>query len=127
MNQKEAFDSTVKDHHLNLLVRFDCRDDLVHLREHLRTEDVERRMVKRDSPILGRAPDQTYLSSFCCCVILIFHVCCLRIIWLQFDFALRSSYGALSSRGFGEVVPRRETQVTDRREVLLCLPSPFHL
>src|SRR6266481_8111378 len=77
MNQKETFNSTVKDHHLNLLVSFNCCDDLVHLRKHLRTEDVERRVVKRDSPILGRALGQMYLSSLCCCVILIFHVCCL--------------------------------------------------
>src|SRR5258706_13940670 len=77
MNEKETFNSTVKNHHLNLLVSFDRRDDLVHLRKHLRTEDVERRVVKRDSPILGRAPGQTYLSSLCCCVIVIFHVCCL--------------------------------------------------
>src|SRR2546423_8328854 len=83
MNQKEAFDSTVKDHHLNLLVSFDCRDDLVHLRKHLRTEDVERRVVNRDSPILGRAPGQTYLSSFCCCVTVIFHGCCLLILWVH--------------------------------------------
>src|SRR5437879_10997863 len=76
MSQKEPFNSTVKDHHLNLIVSFDCRDDFVHLRKHLRTEDVERRMVKRDSPILGRALDQTYLSSLFCC-----HVCCLPIIW----------------------------------------------
>src|SRR5450755_4369212 len=80
MNQKETFNSAVKDHHLNLLVSFDCRDDLVHLRKHLGSEDVERRMVNRDSPILGRAPGQTYLSSLCCRVILIFHVCCLLII-----------------------------------------------
>jgi len=46
MNQKETFNGTIKNHHLNLLISFECRDDLVHLREHLRTEDVERRMVK---------------------------------------------------------------------------------
>src|ERR1700751_3965237 len=80
MNQKETFNSTVKDHHLNLLVSFDCGDDLVHFRKHLGAEDVERRVVKRDSPILGRAPGQTYLSSLSCCVILIFHGCCLLII-----------------------------------------------
>src|SRR6202521_5743969 len=80
MNQKEPFNCTVKNHHLNLLVSFECRDDLVHLRKHLRTEDVERRVVKRDSPILRRAPGQTYLSSLTCCVILIFHGCCLLII-----------------------------------------------
>src|SRR6266850_4277654 len=80
MNEKEIFNSTVKNHHLNLLVSFDCRDDLVHLRKHLRTENVERRVVKRDSPILGRTPVQTYLSSLRCCVTLIFHVRCLLII-----------------------------------------------
>src|SRR5580704_14665892 len=80
MDQKETFNSTVKYHHLNLLVSFDCRDDLVHLRKHFRNEDVERRVVKRDSPILGRAPGQAYLSSLCCCVSLIFHVCSLPII-----------------------------------------------
>src|SRR5258708_5455521 len=90
MNQKEAFNSTVEDHDLNLLVSFDCRDDLVHLRKHLRTEDVEWRMVNRDSPVLGRAPVQTYLSILCCYVTLILHVCCLLITWsygLMFDFA----------------------------------------
>src|SRR6266446_6163756 len=76
MNQKEAFDGTVKNHHLNLLVSFECRDDLVHLRKHLGTEDVERRVVKRDSPILGRALGHTYLSILCCCEIVIFHVGC---------------------------------------------------
>src|SRR5258707_11512801 len=83
MNQKETFNSAVKDHHLNLVVSFNCRDDLVHLRKHLRTEDVERRVVKRDSPILGRAPGQTYLSSLSCCVLLIFHGCCLLITWFH--------------------------------------------
>src|SRR6478609_9172506 len=83
MNQKETFNRTVNNHHLNLLVSFDCRDDLVHLRKHLRTEDVERWMVKRHSPIVGRAPGQTYLSSLSCCVILIFHGSCLLITWFH--------------------------------------------
>src|SRR5712664_2814408 len=80
MNQKKTFDGTVKDNHLNLLVSFNCRDDLVHLRKHFGAEDVEWRVIKRDSPILGRALGQTYLTSLCCCVILILHVCCLLII-----------------------------------------------
>src|SRR5216684_2192816 len=122
MNQKETFNGTIKNHHLNLLVSFECRDDLVHLRKHLRTEDVERRVVKRDSPILGRAPDHTYLSSLCFCVILIFHGCCLLTSGFTFDSALRSFYGALASLGFGEVAPIRETRVTDRREALCCPP-----
>src|SRR5713101_1550832 len=113
MNQKEPFNRTVKNHHLNLLVSFDCRDDLVHLRKHLRTEDVERRVVKRDSPILGRALGYTYLSILCCCEIVIFLVGCLLIIWFS---------SALSSRGFCEVVPHKETRVTDRRGALRYLP-----
>src|ERR1700686_5338980 len=71
MNEKETFNGTIKNHHLNLLVSFECRDDLVHLWKHLRTEDVERWVVKRDSPILGRALGQTYLSILCCCEIVI--------------------------------------------------------
>src|SRR5258707_4310560 len=122
MNQKETFNGTIKNRHLNLLVSFDCRDDLVHLRKHLRTEDVERRMVKRDSPILGRALGQTYLSSLCGCVILIFHVVVSISFGFMFDFALRSSYEALWSRGFGEVVLHRETRVTDRCGALRCPP-----
>src|SRR6202140_5187815 len=109
MNQKETFNGTVKNHHLNLLVSFECRDDLVHLRKHLRTEDVERRVVKRDLPMLGRALGHAYLSILCCCDIVIFHVGGLLIIWFL---------SALSSRGFGEVVPHKETPVTDRRGTL---------
>src|SRR5579864_7060754 len=71
MDQKEPFNSTVKDHHFNLVVSFNRRDDFVHLRKYLRTEDVERRVVKRDSPIFRRAPDEMYSSSLGCGVILI--------------------------------------------------------
>src|SRR6266849_8077406 len=110
MNQKESFDCTVQDHDLNLLVSFDRRDDLVHLRKHLRTEDVERGVVKRDSPILGRALVQTYLTNLCCCVIFILHVCCPPA-WFHIDPALRSSSEMLSSRGFDELVPHRESLV----------------
>ena len=53
MNQKETFDGTVKNHDLNLRIGFDCCDDLTHLRKHLRAENVERRLVKRNSPIFG--------------------------------------------------------------------------
>src|SRR5580700_5734062 len=80
MNQKKTFNSTVKNHDLHPLVSFNSRNDLVHVRKHLWTEDVERRVIKRDSPILGRVLGQTYLRSLCCCVIVIFHVGCLLII-----------------------------------------------
>src|SRR5712691_6282312 len=121
MNQKETFNSTVKDHHLDPLVSFNCRDDLVYLRKHFRVEDVERWVVKRESPILGRALGQTYLRSLCCCVILILHVCCLLIILVS-RLVLRSGrlIGQLSSRGLDEVVLHKETRVTNRREALRC-------
>src|SRR5450432_3972028 len=109
MNQKETLNGTVENHHLNLPVSFERCDDLVHLRQHLWAEDVERRVVKRDSPILGRALCHTYLGILCCCDIVIFHVSCLLIIWL---------WSAHSSRDFDEVVPDRETPVTDRCEAL---------
>src|SRR6266403_1675417 len=96
MNQKKTFNGAVKDNHLNALVSFNCRDDLVHLRKHFGAEDVERRMVKRDSPILGRALGQTYLTSLCCCVILILHVCFLVavVLWgsLRHALLMRWSY-----------------------------------
>src|ERR1700693_4155013 len=81
MNEKETFNGTIKNHHLNLLVSFECRNDLVDLRKHLRTEEVERRVVKRDSPILGRALDQMDLSILCCGELRIFHAGCHLINW----------------------------------------------
>src|SRR6266404_2425763 len=121
MNQKKTFNGTVKDNHLNLIVSFECRDDLVHLRKHFGAEDVERWVVKRDSPILGRAPGQTYLWSLCCCIILILHVCCLLIILVS-RLVLRWGrlIGQLSSRGLDEVALHKETRVTNRREAPRC-------
>src|SRR5260370_4556536 len=118
MNQKETFNGTIKHHHLNLLVSFEGRDDIVHLRKHLGTEDVERRVVKRDSPILGRALGYTYLSILCCCDTAIFHFGCLLIIW----FSL-----ALAACGFGAVVLHMETPEADRCGALRYPLSPFHL
>ena len=64
MSPKETLNGTVKSHHFDMLVSFECRDDLVQLRNGFRTENVERRVVKRDSPV--RATSQTYLRCFCC-------------------------------------------------------------
>src|SRR6266478_204422 len=121
MNQKETFDGAVKDNHLDSVVSFDCRDDLVHLRKHFGAEDVEGRVVKRDSPILGRATGQTYLRNLCCYETLIFHVCCLLIIWFH-RLVLRWGrlIGQLSSRGLDEVALHKETRVTNRREAPRC-------
>src|SRR5215510_10540438 len=124
MNQKETFNSAVKHHHLNLLVRFDCRDDLVHLRKHLWTEDVERRMVNRDPPILGRAPRKTDLPSICRRVIPAVHVFVSFVIW----GLIWSSVGPFSPshNSFLTLLyvaaPHIGGRVSDRREVLLCPP-----
>src|SRR5882724_6645082 len=114
MNQKETFDGAVKDNHLNSVVSFDCRDDLVHLRKHFGAEDVEGWIVKRDSPILGQALGQTYLRNLCCCVILILHIYCLLIILISLlVLHWGRLIGQLSSRGLDEVVLHKETQVTN--------------
>src|SRR4051812_34654151 len=99
MNQKESFNSTVKNHDLNTLVSFDCRNHLVHLRKHFWTEDVERRVVECDSPILGRVLDQMYLSSLRRRVTLIFHTSYLVIVWTSgLGVVLRSCRELISSR-----------------------------
>ncbi len=53
MSQKESFDRAVKDDHFDVLVSFNRCDDFVELRNRFRTKDVERRMIKRYSPIVG--------------------------------------------------------------------------
>src|SRR5712671_5519857 len=103
MNQEKTFNGTVKDNHLNLLVSFNCREDLVHLRKHFGAEDVERWVVKGDCPILGRALGQTYLTRLCCCVILILHVCFLLSIWFHVWFCV----GVVLSGSFRHAVLMR--------------------
>src|SRR5258708_3724763 len=51
MTEKETFNGTVKDHHFDLLVGFERRDDHVQLRNGFRAENVERRVIKRDTPV----------------------------------------------------------------------------
>src|SRR6266700_6049897 len=74
MSHKESFNRAVKDDHFDVLVSFNRRDDFVELRNRSGTEDVERRMIKRYSPILGRAPRKMYLLCACCYVRSAFHV-----------------------------------------------------
>jgi len=95
MNQKETFDSTVKNHHLNPLVSFDAVMISFTCGSISGPKMFERWVVKRDSPILGRAPDQTYLWSLCCCVL--FDPSCLLPLYhfgFTFGFALGLSYQA---------------------------------
>src|SRR6266566_8744073 len=74
MSHKESFNRAVKDDHFDVLVSFNRCDDFVELRNRSGTEDVERRMIKRYSPILGRAPRKMYLLCACCYVRSAFHV-----------------------------------------------------
>ena len=53
MSHEESFNRAVKDDHFDVLVSFNRCDDFVELRNRCRTEDVEWRMIKRYSPILG--------------------------------------------------------------------------
>ena len=53
MSEKKPLNRAVKDDHFDVLVSFKRCDDFVELRNRCRTEDVERRMIKRYSPVLG--------------------------------------------------------------------------
>src|SRR6266481_5762160 len=74
MSQKESLDGAVKDNYFDGLVRFDRRDDLIELRNGVRTENIERRMINGYPPIVGRAPRKMYLLRSCCFVSCAFHV-----------------------------------------------------
>ena len=45
MSQKESFDGAVKDDHFYVQIRFNRSDDLIELRNVVRTENIEWRMV----------------------------------------------------------------------------------
>ena len=74
MRQEEAFDGAVEDDHFYVFVGFECGDDLIQLRNGLRAKDIERRMINRYSPIVGRAPRKMYLLRTCCHLSFGFHV-----------------------------------------------------
>src|SRR6185295_4286380 len=63
MSEKESFNGAIKDNYFEVFVGFDRRDDLSELRNGVRTENIERRMVNGYSPIGGRAPRKMYLPS----------------------------------------------------------------
>src|SRR5215467_14343055 len=88
MSQKEPWHLAVKDDHFDIRVLFNRCDDLIQLRNGFRTEDVERRVVKRDSPVRRRSPRKTYFSSIGCRVILAHFSC---------SFLFRSGLAAVSA------------------------------
>jgi len=64
--EKEALNSAVKDHDLELFVRFDCRDDLSELQYELRAHEIKRWVVESNSPVGGADPGQPYLPRVGC-------------------------------------------------------------
>jgi len=61
MREEEAFDCAIEDDDLDMLIGLDRGDDLVELRDRFGSENVERRMIKRNSPIRWQAPFEAYL------------------------------------------------------------------
>jgi len=61
VRQEESIDGAVHDDNLDLLVSLERRDDLVELRYRFRAEDVERRVIKRHTPVRGRSARQKNL------------------------------------------------------------------
>ena len=53
MSKEEPFHGAVEDDDFDFLVGFERGDDLIQLRNAFGTENVERRMVERHSPVLG--------------------------------------------------------------------------
>src|SRR5260370_16283641 len=58
MTEKKTWNRAVKNDHFDLLVGFNCRDDLVELWNRVRAKDVEPRMINRHAPIRGRLAGQ---------------------------------------------------------------------
>jgi len=103
MNQKETFDSTVKNHHLNPLVSFDCRDDLVHLRKHFGAEDVERWVVNVTRQYSGERRTRRISGVF---VAAYFDPSCLLPLY-HFGFTFGFCVGVVLSGSFRHAVLMR--------------------
>src|SRR5208282_3645757 len=65
MSKEESFHGAVKNNNFNVLVSFNRCDDLIQLRNAFGAENIERRMVERYSPIMGRALLQRYPLRNC--------------------------------------------------------------
>jgi len=56
VREEEAFDGAIEDNDLHMLIGFERHDDLVELRDRFGSENIERRMIERNSPIRWQAP-----------------------------------------------------------------------
>ena len=58
VRQEEAFDGAIEDDDLHVLIGFERHDDLVKLWDRLGSENIERWVIERNSPIRWQAPFQ---------------------------------------------------------------------
>src|SRR5258707_11753529 len=56
VREEETFDGAIEDNDLHMLIGFERHDDLVELRDRFGSENIERWMIERNSPIRWRAP-----------------------------------------------------------------------
>src|ERR1700733_6492736 len=61
MVEVEPLNGTIEDDYLEVLVRFNCRDDLAELQNKFRTHQIKRWVVKCDAPAGRRYPVKPYL------------------------------------------------------------------
>src|SRR5262249_12400353 len=55
MRQEKTLDGAVEHDNLHMLIGFETCDDLIQLRNRLRAEDVERRMIEGHAPVRWEA------------------------------------------------------------------------
>jgi hypothetical protein len=67
MRKEEALDGAIEHNDLHMLIRFDCGDDLVELRDLLWSEDVQRRDIECHAPVRWQAPLKPDLLCRGCC------------------------------------------------------------
>jgi hypothetical protein len=63
VREEEAFDGAIEDNDLHMLIGFERHDDLVELRDRFGSENIERWMIERNSPIRRQAPLKSDLSG----------------------------------------------------------------
>src|SRR6266849_9945255 len=63
VREEEAFDGAIEDNDLHMVIGFERHDDLVELRDRFGSENIERWMIERNSPIRWQAPFEPNLSG----------------------------------------------------------------
>jgi hypothetical protein len=67
MRKEEALHGAIEHNDLHMLIRLDCGDDLVELRDLLWSEDVQRRDIECHAPVRWQAPLKPDLLCRGCC------------------------------------------------------------